>query len=297
MTKFVLDSGNPTEYLELSKFAKEKGSEIWGGTTNPSLIAKQLSHKKIKPEEALNLQKEIVMEILQILPGAVSAEVYADSETTGTQMAKQGIDIASWDKRIVVKIPTTIEGFKARTILRKEKIVTNNTLVFTQAQIFAICLHEDIMQKEFHIDEESYPPFISPFVGRLDDIGINGMGLVKNGMEIKKKFQSPLWMLEASVRNIAQIKQGITLGSELITAPYNIYLDHFSQLNSKTADTNNQNQTLKSTPYWNAKADLMRIKSLSEFMDALDKRLLDISHELTDAGIKRFADDWNSILA
>ena len=66
-------------------------------------------------------------------------------------------------------------GFIARTILRKEKIPVNNTLVFSQAQIFAICLHEHIIQKLYGPTNELFPPFISPFVGRLDDMGTDGM--------------------------------------------------------------------------------------------------------------------------
>src|SRR5690349_17207707 len=126
MTKFLLDSGDPAEYREIAQLAKEKGSELWGSTTNPSLIAKKLSGDKLTRQEAFALQKDLVMEILSIVPGAVSAEVYADTQTTARDMIEQGRDIASWHERIYVKLPTTLEGFKARTQLRKEGIAINN---------------------------------------------------------------------------------------------------------------------------------------------------------------------------
>src|ERR1700719_1712375 len=116
MTKFLLDSGDPDEYKEITSLAKEKGYELWGATTNPTLIAKKLAGQKITSEEAFALQKKIVFEILDIVPGAVSAEVYADDKTTAEQMVEQGRDIAKWHERIFVKLPTTIEGFKARTV-------------------------------------------------------------------------------------------------------------------------------------------------------------------------------------
>jgi len=154
-TRFILDSGDPDEYRAISILANSNGQKLWGGTTNPTLIAKSASRRiagqKFTDKEAFELQKKIVLELLTIVPGAVSAEVYADPETKASEMIQQGKEIASWDKRIYVKLPTTIEGFKARSQLRKEKIPINNTLVFSQEQIFAICLHEQIMQNEYEL--------------------------------------------------------------------------------------------------------------------------------------------------
>src|SRR5579863_1224599 len=175
MTKFLLDSGDPIEYRQIALIAKGIGSQLWGATTNPSLIAKKLAGQKISTEEALKMQKSLVMEILSIVPGAVSAEVYADDTTTAAQMVEQGRDIATWHERIYVKLPTTIEGFKARTNLRFEGIPINNTLVFSQEQIYAICLHEKLVHEELPIINKLWPPFISPFLGRLDDQGEDGL--------------------------------------------------------------------------------------------------------------------------
>lgn len=112
-TKFLLDSGDPDEYREIAKLAKDHGSELWGSTTNPTLIAKTILNKKFTQDEAFQLQKEIVLEIVRLLPGAVSAEVYADESTTADEMIAQGREIATWHQRVVVKLPTTLEGFKA----------------------------------------------------------------------------------------------------------------------------------------------------------------------------------------
>lgn len=298
-TKFLLDSGDPDEYKTLNKIAEEKGEAVWGSTTNPSLIAKKLAGKKITKDEAFRLQKEIVLEILSLVPGAVSAEVYADKNTSSEEMIEQGIDIATWDRRVVVKLPTTIEGFKARSELRKRKIPVNNTLVFSQQQIFAICLHEKLSQAEFGPIENPWAPFISPFVGRLDDIGENGMDLVKNGIEIKKTVGENLWMLEASVRRPEHIALGIEDETEILTAPFQALSDWFRMSGEERESLNLQDyaKDLKRVPLWSIPENLRQINSLDDFFAATDSGTLDINHELTDKGIIRFADDWKKIIS
>jgi transaldolase len=293
MTKFILDSGNPQEYRDTSHLAEQHNSMIWGSTTNPSLVAKQLSGKKLTLEQAFALQKELVMEILEIVPGAVSAEVYANEETTAEEMIEQGRDIGSWHERVVVKLPTTLEGFKARTVLRSENILTNNTLVFSQQQIFAICLHEKILVANDTLTAKAYPSFISPFVGRLDDTGENGMDLIENGMKIKSLFPSiSLWMLEASVRSTYHIAHGMEVGTELITAPAKAYEEYFSH-----SAVPMDEKELKPIAYWEPSEELLAIESMEDFMTAITEDKLDITHPLTEKGIVRFAEDWKAILA
>lgn len=292
MTKFILDSGNPQEYRDISHLANQHGSMIWGSTTNPSLVAKQLSGKKLTIDQAFALQKELVMEIVEIVPGAVSAEVYADTETKAEEMIEQGRDIASWHERVVVKLPTTLEGFKARTALRSEDILTNNTLVFSQQQIFAICLHEKIVLGSKPASPKAYPSFISPFVGRLDDVGEKGIDLVENGMKIKSLFpEISLWMLEASVRTHAHIAKGMEVGTELITAPAKVYQEYFSE----SAEVPDE-KSLKEIPYWEPSETLLGIETMDEFIDAIQSEALDITHPLTEKGIIRFVEDWKAIL-
>ena len=86
ITKFLLDSGDPDEYFKLKELAETKGTELWGSTTNPSLVAKKLAGQKISQEQAFEMQKELVLKILEIVPGAVSAEVYAEAQTTADEM-------------------------------------------------------------------------------------------------------------------------------------------------------------------------------------------------------------------
>ena len=308
-TKFILDSGDLTEYKKIKDLTEKNDSTLWGATTNPSLIAKAAglteNGKKFSQKEAFDFQKETILEIVKIVPGAVSAEVYADTDTTPEQMIEQGREIATWHERVVVKLPTTLEGLKARTALRKDKININNTLVFSQQQIFAICLHENIMQQKYGPLGDLWPPFISPFVGRLDDIGIDGMDLIENGMKIKELFSQTLpsstlaiWMLEASVRKIEHIKRGILAQTELITAPANIYEQWFtlSQDEKDKVDSINYASALQTVPYWTPQENLLKIEDENEFYKAIESGKLDIHHKLTDKGIVRFVEDWKSIL-
>ena len=307
MTKFLLDSGDPNEYKAIAAIAKKKGSQIWGSTTNPSLIAKKLSrpeqsrrvNQKFTQQEAFNLQKKIVLEILDTVPGAVSAEVYADEKTSADEMIEQGRIIATWHKRVYVKLPTILEGFKARSVLRREKIPVNNTLVFSQEQVFAICLHEKLIQKEEGPIAPpaggEWPPFISPFVGRLDDIGQDGMSFVENAMKMKNEYKFTPWMLEASIRNAAHIKRGIACGVEIMTAPAKAYEEWFA-LTNQQKETLNTTSSLTKTPYWQPPDELLSIANIAEFMDALEVGALDIKHTLTDKGLIRFAQDWQAII-
>ncbi len=286
--KFLLDSGDPDEFREIAS--------LWGATTNPTLVAKKLAGKKITQQEAYELQKQIVLEIISIVPGAVSAEVYADQNTTAQEMIEQGREIATWHKRVVVKLPTTIEGFRARSVLRKEKVPINNTLVFSQEQIFAICLHERIVQKLYGPIKNTYPMFISPFVGRLDDIGIDGMQLVEHGMKIKQNFEN-IWMLAASIRRVEHIQRSIDCGSELITTPAKVYKEWFGPTNGQLPKTNDYAANLQPIPDWEPSQELLDIQTQEAFFEAIFSKKLNIQHDLTDKGIIRFAQDWQTIIA
>lgn len=292
------------EFREIAELFKKSGGKLWGTTTNPTLIAKSASRritdKKVSKEAAFQLQKEIVLEIVNTVPGAVSAEVYADKNTKSSEMIEQGKEIRKYHERVVVKIPTTLEGFKARTELRKAGVPINNTLVFSQEQIFAICLHEQLIQKNYEPAPNLYPPFISPFVGRLDDREIDGMSLVEHGMKIKKMFEEVSngtpWMLEASVRNATHIKRGINDGVELLTAPAKVYREWFSQ-GAIVNHPKGVHSNLAPIAYWEPPKILFVIKTIDEFMEAIETRKLNIQHELTDIGLEKFASDWKALLA
>lgn len=298
MTKLLLDSGDPIEYREIAALAKEKNSELWGSTTNPSLIAKKLTGKKVPQEEAFSvLQKQIIEEILQIVPGAVSGEVYASHQTTSEQMISQGIEISKWNPRVVVKLPTTIESFKARTELRKRGICINNTLVFSQQQVFAVELHEKIMISLYG-KPSLYPCFISPFVGRLDDIGQDGMSMISNSVAMTKNlfYKDQTWMLEASVRSLMHIKKGLELEVELITAPAKVYKEWFNLTPEQIKNIQTLNPSLQPILDWKPGDNLTAINNIDDFMNALASEQLNIKHPLTDKGIDKFVSDWTAIL-
>lgn len=304
MTQFILDSGDPDEYRATVQLAQEHHEVLFGATTNPSLIAKKLEGKKVSQNEAFELQKQIVMEIVNIVPGPVSAEVYADETTTGEQMAQQGKEIASWHERIVIKLPTTVEGLKARTTLRKENIPINNTLVFSQQQVFAICLHEKLVQQGQTINDQrpnnqSWPPFISPFVGRLDDIGEDGVAVVEHAMRLKRTYNFTPLILLSSVRRVEHIKRGLDCEVDLITSPGSIYQEWFPLTpEQKTAiDPTSYTANLKPLTYWEPNPQLLEIDSIDSFMEALEAGVIDIHHDLTDKGITRFTQDWKAIIA
>lgn len=297
-TKFLLDSGDPDEFREIAQLAKKNGTELWGATTNPTLIAKKLSGKKFTQREAFELQKQIVLEITEIVPGAVSAEVYADAQTTAEEMVKQGRQIDTWHERVVIKLPTTVQGFKARTILRRESVPTNNTLVFSQEQIFTVCLHEQLMQQTEGPIENLWPPFISPFVGRLDDIGEDGMHLVEQGMRIKQLVDANTWMLEASVRRAQHMQRGILANVEIITAPAKVYREWFTMPaeQREAIDTTSYAQTLtKPVPF--EPGALTSLETIEDFIEAIESDTLNIQHDLTNKGLVRFSEDWKSIIA
>lgn len=298
MTKFLLDSGDPIEYREIANLAKEKGSELWGATTNPTLIAKKLAGKKVSSAEAFALQKEIVLEILSIVPGAVSAEVYADQNTKAEQMVEQGRDIAMWHKRMYVKLPTTIEGFKARTVLRKEGVAINNTLVFSQEQIYAICLHENLVHKEYNKANTLWPPFISPFLGRLDDQGEDGLLVIENGLRIKNTFFTPdiAWMLSSSIRNTYHVKRTIELNCDIMTAPPKVYREWFALTEEQKQSLSQPVTNLRPIQAWYPPEELKNIHTIDDFIQALQTQLLNIKHPLTDKGIEKFTADWNTII-
>jgi len=163
-----------------------------GVTTNPSLIAKQGKD-----------MKEVITKICNIVKGPVSAEVTA---TNYQDMLKEGKYLASIAKNIAVKVPLTIDGLKTCKELSNNGIMVNVTLCFSSAQAI--------------LAAKSGATFISPFVGRLDDIGENGMLLIKEIKEIYKNYPSfKTQILVASVRNIQHVIDSAMIGADIATLP------------------------------------------------------------------------------
>ena len=162
-----------------------------GVTTNPSLMAKE-------PGDS----RAIIKRICEIVKGPVSAEVIA---TDAPGMIREGRDLAAIDEHVVVKVPFTKDGVKACKVLRGEGIAVNVTLVFSAAQAL--------------IAAKVGATFVSPFVGRLDDIATDGMDLVQQIVEIYDNFDFDTEVLVASTRSPMHIVQAARMGADICTCP------------------------------------------------------------------------------
>jgi transaldolase len=187
--KFFLDTANLDEIKKYSAWGM-----VDGVTTNPSLIAK----------EGVSLEKRI-KEIAKVVKGPISAEVIA-TEVDG--MIKEGRVYATWGKNIYVKVPCTPAGLQAVQIFKKEKIKTNVTLVFSAEQAL--------------LAAKAGADLVSPFVGRLDDINVDGMKVVEEILDIYINYGFETQVLVASVRNTAHVKRAALMGADIATMPVKI---------------------------------------------------------------------------
>ena len=185
--KFFLDTANIDEI----KAVNDMGV-ISGVTTNPSLIAKEGKDFK-----------ETIKEIASIVDGAISGEVNSDD---AEGMIVEGREIAAIHPNMVVKIPMTGEGLKAVKVLTKEGIKTNVTLVFS--------VHQGVLAAK------AGATYISPFVGRLDDIGLDGMDLINDLILAKENYGFETEIIAASIRTKEHILQCILSGVDIATIPY-----------------------------------------------------------------------------
>lgn len=280
-TKIFLDSGDQAE----TRAVIDSIGFLDGQTTNPSLIAKNpeiaarlAKGEKLSTEEALAFYKKTVQEISQIIPqGSVSIEVIADSTTTSENMVDQVHDMFSWIPNAHVKLPSTKEGLMAAESLIKEGVKINFTLCFSQSQaaaIYRLCENTSLGQV-----------FISPFVGRLDDIGENGMDLVKNCIQMKQEVNSPVEVLSASIRTIDHLFYTFFLQANIATVPFKIIKEWKEKgLKVPGSDYFYDAKNLKPIPY-------------QKFDFNQDWQSFDLSHQLTDKGIEKFTADWNSLIA
>lgn len=279
-TKIFLDSGDPKDtesILSLLGF-------LDGQTTNPSLIAvspgakeRLLKGEKFSKKELFDLYQETVQQISSLIPeGSVSVEVYADKDTGANEMYEQGKEMFSWIKNAHIKYPTNKEGLKAAERSIKEGMRVNMTLCFTQEQAAAVY--------SATMGAKKGDVFISPFVGRLDDRGENGMQLIENILKMYTKGDGHVEVLTASVRNLNHFMAAINLGSDIITAPMKILIE-WQEVGSliPTKEYMYEKGELTDIPY----KELNLKEPWEEF---------NIRHELTDKGIERFAEDWNNLI-
>jgi transaldolase len=187
--KLFIDTAN----IEEIRKANELGV-ICGVTTNPSLIAK----------EGRDL-KEVINEICSIVDGPISAEVMS---LKSKEMYKEGKELAAINKNIVIKIPMCEEGLKATNLLAKDGIKTNVTLIFSPLQAL--------------LAARAGASYVSPFLGRLDDIGNPGIDLVERIAEIFKVHKIETEIISASVRNPMHVLDASLKGSHIATVPYSV---------------------------------------------------------------------------
>jgi len=279
-TKIFLDGGDPKETKEIISLL----GFLDGQTTNPTLIAKNPEAQKRLTEGDKFTKKEIydfyhgvVKEISALVPnGSVSVEVYADKNTSADEMFGQGKEMFSWISNAHIKYPMIAAGLEAAERSVKAGMRVNMTLCFAQEQAAAVYTATRGAKKG--------DVFVSPFVGRLDDKEENGMGLIKNIIEMYKDGDGHVEVLTASVRSMDHFLYAILLGSDIITAPYKILKEWGEKgLPLSESDFVYSAKTLKDIAY--EKIDLS--KSWKEY---------NIIHELTDKGIERFAGDWNALI-
>ena len=187
--RFFLDTAN----IEHIRIANDMGV-ISGVTTNPSLIAK----------EGRDFN-ETIKEITEIVNGPISGEVISeDSEG----LIKEGREISKINSNMIVKIPITIEGLKAVKILSKEGIKTNVTLIFSVTQAL--------------LAANSGATYVSPFLGRVDDISMDGMSLVRDISKIFEIHKIKTEIIAASVRNPIHVIEAAKAGAHIATVPYSL---------------------------------------------------------------------------
>ena len=187
--KLFVDTGNLKEVEALAQLGI-----LDGVTTNPSLLAKEGGD-----------YRQILKQICQTVRGPVSAEVVA-TDTVG--MVREGRDLAAIDEHIVVKVPFTKEGVKACKRLSEEGTRVNVTLVFSPTQAL--------------IAAKVGATFVSPFVGRLDDIATGGMELVRQIVEIYTQYDFRTEILVASVRHPIHVVEAARMGADICTCPATI---------------------------------------------------------------------------
>lgn len=189
--KFFLDTANTTEIKE----AVELGV-VAGITTNPSLIAK----------EKLNI-KSVIKEIASIVPGPVSAEVVS---TVFAEMLPEALELAAIADNVVIKVPMNAEGLKTVRALAAKGIKTNVTLVFSANQAL--------------LAARAGASYVSPFIGRLDDIGHDGMELVKTIADIFIIHNIRTEIIAASVRHPVHVTQSALAGAHIATLPHKVLM-------------------------------------------------------------------------
>lgn len=281
-TKIFLDGGDPVETKEILKL----GVTLDGQTTNPSLIAKNPAAQArlaagdlFTAAEVKDFYKAIVTEIASLVPGSVSIEVAADKDTTAEAMIAEGREMNQWIDTAHIKLPTIPAGLEAARVLTSEGIRVNMTLVFTQAQAAAVYAATTGTQPG--------DVFVSPFVGRYNDIDTRGLDIVENITEMYHSGDGHVQVLMASVRDLPSFVYAIEEEIDIITAPGKI-IQAWHEAGSPTQLTEAER-----APLLTGLAEI----PYEEVALTDDWQQYNVQHDLTDKGLQKFADDWNGLVA
>ena len=279
-TRIFLDGADPQE----TRAVMTALGFLDGQTTNPSLLAKnpeaqghKVAGNKFSSTAIYDFYKALCQELSAMLPtGSISIEVYADATTTVASMLEQARSFDTWIDNAHIKLPTTAAGLEAAAVLIGEGRRVNMTLVFSQGQAAAVYAATRGAARG--------SVFLSPFIGRLDDRGENGMDLIKNVLAMYAQSDGHVEVLTASVRSMEHFLCALALGSDIITAPSKVLLD-WAKAGKPVPPAD--------YPYQPAGLAPIAAEALS-----LDKPWQDypIGHPLTDSGLAKFAADWNSLI-
>ena len=216
--KVLVDGGNPEETVRVKNLV----GYVDGQTTNPTLISKNpevrklvSSGHKLSSREELDEYKKIVQTISPLVGDAgVSIEVYAYFDTTAEEMLAQGREMFTWIPNAYIKYPCTHEGLRAAQMSVGELMRVNITLCFSQQQAAAVYAATK---------GSKAPVYVSPFVGRLDDRGENGMDLVRNIKQMYEAGDGHVHALAASIRHLKHLLGSFASKADLVTAPSKVW--------------------------------------------------------------------------
>lgn len=263
-----------------TSFVKKELGFLDGQTTNPTLFSKNkevaervASGNKYSSVELIERYKQEVLEIDAIIGGgSVSVEVYADLGSSVESLVAQGIEFAKLSHNVHVKLPATKNGLLAMKELLELGIKVNITLCFSQDQAAAV-----YSQSRGHDNV-----YVSPFIGRLDGIGLSGFDLIKNIDSMYKKGDGHVQILAASIRDLAAFQKVLFWGIDIVTAPKDILLE-WKETGFMIPKVIEEKSDLTPIEY--------KSLSLSSNLDSYN-----LDHELTDKGLLKFVEDWSSLI-
>jgi transaldolase len=283
-TKILVDGGDPQE----TQRVRDLIGYVDGQTTNPTLIAKNpevrklmSSGHKFSSKEELDEYRKIVQSIAPLVGDAgVSIEVFADFDTTNEQMLAQGREMFSWIPNAYIKYPCTHEGLRAAQVSVSESIRVNMTLCFSQEQAAAVYAATKGSKE---------PVYVSPFLGRLDDRGENGIDLVQNIKTMYEAGDGHVHVLAASIRHLNHLLGSFALEAELATAPAKVW----KEWAAASFPLPGKDFVYEGGPKSGIRLRPIPYKSLD-----LNRpwESFDVRHDLTTKGIQQFVADYESTL-